>query len=181
MHGDGVHDPGHDLRVGTHVRRRDVLFRTDEDRYLGGVAAGKVLELVWRQLAGVAGDSPLGSAVRQPDCRALPRHQHGQRLHEVEVDGGVVADAALSRTSADVVLDAPAGEHMDRPVVHPDREMDRKLTFDVAQAESRVIGEPDHVSCGIKPPLGGLEGGGAGFDRHFGTSDTTPCPAGGWT
>src|SRR5258708_22985951 len=61
MHGDGVHDPGHDLRVGTHVRRRDVLFRTDEDRYLGGVAAGYVGQAAFREPAGGGRGRPPGS------------------------------------------------------------------------------------------------------------------------
>jgi hypothetical protein len=183
VHRDRVHDPGHHLRVRPHVGSGDVLLGPDEDRYLGRVATGQVLELVQRQLARVARDRALGSAVRKPDRRALPRHQHRQRLDQVEVDRGVITDAALGRAAADVVLYAPAREHVHGPVVHANREVDGQLALDVTQAAASVVGESDDISRGIEPPLCGLEGGGAGFDRHFGTSDTTPgrtmgpCPA----
>jgi len=40
-HAVGVHDPGHRLGVGAHVRGGDVAVRADEQRYLAGVAAGQ--------------------------------------------------------------------------------------------------------------------------------------------
>ena len=29
MHGKGIHDPGHGLLAGIHIRRRDILFRAE--------------------------------------------------------------------------------------------------------------------------------------------------------
>ena len=131
-----------------------------------------MLQLVLRQLARIDGHSALGAAVGDPHRGALPGHQHGQRLDQVEVDVGVVADAAFGRTAADVVLDTPAGEDVDRAVVHADREMDGQLSFDLSQAASRVVGKADDVRRGVKPALCGLEGGSASFDRHVATSDS---------
>jgi len=168
MHRYRVHDPGHHLGVGAHVRCRNVFFRAEEDGDLGRVSAREVLELALRKLHGVACDGSLRTAVGQADRRAFPGHQHGQGLDEVEGDVGVVADPTFSRSAADVVLDAPACEHVDRAVVHVDGEVDRELPFDVAQASARVIGEADHISRRVKAVLGGLEGRGAGgFDRHL--------------
>ena len=45
----------------------------------------------------------------------------------------MVADAALGRTAAEVVLDPIAGEHLDRTVVHLDREVDGELTARLAK------------------------------------------------
>ena len=46
VHGDGVHDPGHDLWIGAHVWRRDVLLGADQDRDLGRIPPRQVLQLV---------------------------------------------------------------------------------------------------------------------------------------
>ena len=132
MHRYRVHDPGHHLRVGAHIRCWDVLFRAEKDGDLGRVPAREVLELALRKLRRVACDGSLGTAVGQADRRALPRHQHRQGLDEVESDVGVVTDPTLGRPAADVVLHAPASEDVDRAVVHVDREVDRELALDVA-------------------------------------------------
>ena len=54
----------------------------------------------------------------------------------------MVADAALGRAAAEVVLDAVAGEDLDAAVVHLDREVDgqlaARLTQDLAQAGVEV-------------------------------------------
>src|SRR5207247_2081169 len=55
VHGDRVHDPGHDLGVRAHVGRGDVLLRADQDRDLGCVPARQVLELVLRKPVRVDG------------------------------------------------------------------------------------------------------------------------------
>src|SRR5205807_513571 len=82
----------------------------------------------------------------------------------------VIANATLGRTPADVVLDPPACENVDRAVVLPYGKVDGQLTLDVAQASASIVGEADHVGRRIKTPLGGLEGGDARFDRHLGIS-----------
>ena len=84
----------------------------------------------------------------------------------------MVADAAFGGAAADVVLHAPAREHVDRAVVHADRKVHRQLAFDLAEAFARVVGEADHIRRGVETPLSGLECGGADFDRHVATSDS---------
>ena len=129
-----------DLGAGPHVRRGDVLLGADQDRDLGRVAPRQVLELVLAHLVRVDGHRAFRAAVWDADRCALPGHEHGQRLHQVESDVGVVADPALGRTAADVVLNAPAGEDVDGTVVQADRKVDRQLALDLAQASPRVIG-----------------------------------------
>jgi hypothetical protein len=51
----------------------------DHQDDLGGVAAREVLALAQRERARVAAHAALGAAVGQPDQRALPAHQHGER------------------------------------------------------------------------------------------------------
>ena len=114
VHRVGVHHPGHDLGVGVDVRRRDVLLGTDQDLDLGGEAAGQALELLLAELLGIDDHAALAAAVRDADDRALPGHPHREGLDLVERDVLVVADAALGRAAAEVVLDAIAGEDLDR-------------------------------------------------------------------
>ncbi len=44
VHGVRVHDPGHGLLAGAHVRRRDVALRTQPIGQFRGVAASEPLE-----------------------------------------------------------------------------------------------------------------------------------------
>ena len=52
----------------------------------------------------------------------------------------MVADAALGRSAAEVVLDAVAGEDLDAAVIHLHREVDDELAARLAQdlAQSRI-------------------------------------------
>ena len=107
-------------------------------------AAVRRLELLERELLGVDDDAALAAAVGDADDRALPGHPHREGLDLVERDVLVVADAALGRAAAEVVLDAVAGEHLDGAVVHLDREVDRELAARLTQdpAQARVEVEP---------------------------------------
>src|SRR6185369_11207270 len=84
----------------------------------------------------------LAAAVGDADDRALPGHPHREGLDLVEGDVLVVADPALGRPATQVVLDAIAGEDLDRPVVHLHGEVDRQLAArlaeDAAQAGVKV-------------------------------------------
>ena len=84
-----------------------------EDLDLGEVAPGQALELLLAELLGVDDDAALAAAVRDADDGALPGHPHREGLDLVEGDVLVVADAALGRAAAQVVLDAVAGEDLD--------------------------------------------------------------------
>ncbi len=59
VHRIGVHEPGHDLLVGAHVRRHDVDARADERDHLLHVAARQVLEFPRRQRARIDRDAAL--------------------------------------------------------------------------------------------------------------------------
>ena len=68
----------------------------------------------------------------------------------------MVADAALGGATAEVVLDAIAGEYLDAPVIHVDREVDGQLATWLAQnaAQARVEVEP--LGGEVELPLGDL-------------------------
>ena len=85
----------------------------DEDLDLGEEPAGEVLQLLQRELLGVDDHAALAAAVGDAHDRALPGHPHREGLDLVEADVLVVADAALGRPAAQVVLDAVAGEDLD--------------------------------------------------------------------
>ena len=64
VHRVRVEQPGHDLLVGVHVRRRDVLVGPEHVDQVGRVAARQPLDLAGRHRAGVARDAALGAAER---------------------------------------------------------------------------------------------------------------------
>ena len=80
----------------------------------------------------------------------MPTTAHFQVIHIASAltssrrDVLVVADAALGRAAAEVVLDAVAGEDLDAAVVHLDREVDGQLAARLAQdlAQAGVEVEP---------------------------------------
>jgi len=165
MHRDRVHDPGHDLLVGAHVRRGNVLGRADDDADLGGVAAGQALQLVAGERPWVDEDAALGAAVRQVYDGGLPGHPHRQRPHFVERDVEAVADAALGRATREVVLDAVPVEDPERPVVHVDGKVDGQLALAVSEhlPEPEVEAEP--LGRGVELGERCCQDAGFGFGR----------------
>jgi hypothetical protein len=117
----------------------NVLLGADEDADLGREAAGQALDFAQAELLGVDDDAALAAAERDADDGAFPGHPHRQSLDLVEGHVLVVADAALGRAAAEVVLDSVAREDLDGAVVHLHGEMDGQLAFGLAQdlAQSR--------------------------------------------
>ena len=70
----------------------------------------------------------------------------------------MVADAALGRAAAQVVLDAVAGEDLDRAVVHVDREVDGELAARLAQDEAHARVEVEAVGGEVELSLGDFPG-----------------------
>ena len=85
-----------------------------------------------------------------PPPYGMPTTAHFQVIHIASAltssrrDVLVVADAALGRTAAEVVLDAIAGEDLDAAVVHLHREVDDELAPRLAEdlAQSGIEVEP---------------------------------------
>ncbi len=121
LHRVRVHHPRHRLLVRRHVRRRNVLLRPDEAHQLGREAARDARQLVLGELARIAADAALRAAVRQPQQRAFPGHPHGKGSALAQVDGVVVADAALRRAEHRGMPDPVRRERAVRAVVHLDR------------------------------------------------------------
>ncbi len=113
VHRIRIHDPGHGLLVGVHVRRWNILLRPDEIDNLRRVAACHPLQLALAHLLGVADHSAFGPAKRNIDHRALPGHPTGQRPHFIQRYVRRVAYAALAGAAGNRVLHPEAGEHLD--------------------------------------------------------------------
>ena len=126
-----------------------------------------MLQLVGGERAGIHVDAAFGAAVGQAHDAALPRHEHGQGAHGVQVQPGLVAQAALGGAAADVVMHAIASEDADPSVVQLDREVHHELALDLPQKEPLVFAETDHVGRGVEAPLGRRECRlRTDFDRH---------------
>ena len=140
MHRVRVHDPGHRLGIGVDVRRGDVALGADEHLDLGRVATSQVLQLAAAELLGVDDNATLATAEGNAGDGALPGHPHRERLDLVDADVLVVADAALGRPTAEVVLNAETGEYTHASVIHLDREVDVQLAPGLTQylAQARI-------------------------------------------
>ncbi|MPM51554.1 hypothetical protein SDC9_98303 [bioreactor metagenome] len=120
VHGVGVHHPGHDLAVGVHVRRGDVLGGADHHADLAGVATRQAFQLRHGELARVHADTALGAAVGHVDRRVLHRHPGRQGHHFRQRHVLVEAHAALAGAATQVVLHAVALEVGDGAVIELD-------------------------------------------------------------
>ncbi len=141
LHRVRVHHPGHRLLVRRHVRRGNVLLRSDHGQEIGREAARQPLDLGERHGARLAADPALGSSVGEAKQGALPGHPHRERGALAERDLEVVADPALRRAEDARVLDAVAGEDDPVPLVHPNRDADDDRALRVAQALRDVVGD----------------------------------------
>ena len=70
----------------------------------------------------------------------------------------MVADPALGRAATEVVLDSVAGEDLDRPVIHVDREVDGELATRLAQDEAHPGIEIEAFGRQIELALGHFPG-----------------------
>ena len=138
-HAVGIHDPGHGLRVGINIGRRNVLLRPDQRQNGAGIAAGHALQFTLRHVLGIAGDSALAAAEGNVHHGAFPCHPRGQRLHFVQGDLGVIADAAFGRPARRAVLHAIAFKAANVPVVHAHRHAYREYAFRILDHHPDVV------------------------------------------
>src|SRR5690606_2907072 len=120
-------DPGHDLRIGPHVGRGDVLVGADEVVDLLDEPPSEPFELLLRQLAGIAIDSALAAAEGDIDNRGFPGHEAGERPRLVLVDVWVIAQATLIRPTRVVMLNPITDEIPELARVELNRDLDPQL------------------------------------------------------
>ena len=128
-HRDRVHDPAHDLGVGIDVGCGDVTVGPDHRSDGEGVAPRESLELAARESGRVHAHAALRATVRNVHDGALDRHVRRERGDLVGVDALVEPDAALARAARSVVLDSPAGVHLDVARVHAHGHRDLEDSF----------------------------------------------------
>src|SRR6185295_18607952 len=156
-HGEGVHDPRHDLRVGVDVGRGNVLLRPDDDGDLVRVAPGHALQLVEREHLGIHLDPALGAVVGQVDYRAFPGHPGGERLHLVEGHLGMEADASLGGPARYVVLHAVALDDLPGAVVHLERDRNDQGAPGDPELQADPVLQLERFGRDVELPLGDLE------------------------
>ena len=107
-------------------------------------------------------DSFFGSTITPPfappygmlTTAHFQRHPHREGADLVDRHVLVVADAPLARPATDVVLDAVAGEHLNVPVIHGDREVDGQLALRDAEHASHAVVEIEPIGREIELLLG---------------------------
>lgn len=78
IHGIGVHEPGHDLRVRAHIGGHYVGMRTDQRDHLLHVAPRERLEFARRQGVRINRNASLGSPIGKSRQRTFPAHPDRQ-------------------------------------------------------------------------------------------------------
>src|SRR6266404_5926176 len=125
-HAVGVHDPGHYLRVGVNIRRRDVFIRRDQWRDFVSITSGKPLEFVTGKLARIANNAALCAAEWDIDDGTFPRHPHRQGLEFIESNVRVITNTPLARPASAAMLHAETFKHADRTIIHFHRKRQRQ-------------------------------------------------------
>ena len=118
VHRVGVHDPGHGLLIGIHIRRRHIALRADVIQDFRRVAPGNALQFPHRELGGITDNTAFGSSKGDIDDRALPGHFGGQASNFVQRHIRRVAKATLARPPSDTVLHAVAVKNSELSIVH---------------------------------------------------------------
>ena len=122
-HAVRVEQPRHHLRIGSRIRRGNILVRPDDRHDLAGVSSRQPLFLAHRQLSRIADHAALGAAEGDVGDRALPCHPRGQCPHFVHGYVGMIADAAFAWSTHLAVQHPMADERPHRTVVHLMTEM----------------------------------------------------------
>src|SRR5579859_527762 len=140
VHGIGIHDPGHHLRVGVDIRRGNIAVRANDDRNFGSIAAGEPFKFRRTHALGVADDAALRAAIGDADDRAFPGHPHRQRLDLVECDLRAIANATFGRTTIDVMLYTIACKGLDATIIQAYRKIHCQFALGFAQYLAHIFG-----------------------------------------
>ena len=164
MHGIGVHEPGHDLRIGPHVGPHDVGARANERDHFLHVAAGKCFQFTAGQFVRVDGHPAFRSAVGQADQGTFPTHPNGEGRRFAERKIRRETRAAFGRSDAQVMLDAVALVNLDPAVIvldgqrHGDRALGLDQALTVLLRDFEVIGQHLELLHGhAEDRIGGVE------------------------
>src|SRR5437764_14143671 len=64
VHRVGIHHPGHNLRIGVHIRSRNITIRSDEDRNFGRITTAEPFEFATGERMWIADDTALCTTKR---------------------------------------------------------------------------------------------------------------------
>src|SRR5436190_16839352 len=118
VHRVGVHDPGHRLLVGVHVRSRDVFFRSDKIEQLCRVPTSHSLKFAHGHLLRVTNDPALGATERHIHNSALPGHPCRQGSHFIKIHVRRISNPTFCRTSCEIVLYSKSLKYLNATRVH---------------------------------------------------------------
>ena len=157
VHRVRVHHPRHHALVRVHVGRGHVGVRAERVDDTGGVATREALELPDAHFVRIADHAAFRTAERQIHDGAFPAHPRRERLHFLERDLHVEADAALRGTTHRVVQHAKARVHLELAIVHHHRYGHDDLLLGVAQDLVEAGLEIEELSGPIEPAHHRLE------------------------
>ena len=140
LHGNGIHDPRHNLAIGTNVWCWDIRSFTQNDANFGRISSGELLNFAQTQLFSIDFNRALSSTIRNINNGALPRHPHRKRCSFMNVNINVIPNPTLRWSSRRVVLDSITLEAHNLTIVHNNWEIDHQLAHRMRQhlMQSRI-------------------------------------------
>ena len=102
----GIHNPGHDPFVRSHIGSRNILIRADNRTDFCGKAPRQPLQFMAGQPGRINANSPLCSSKREMHERAFPAHPHGQCRNFTQADILVITNPPFRRPHRQNMLDS---------------------------------------------------------------------------
>ena len=146
QHAVGIHDPTHHSRVGSYVRRRDVLLRSDQWSDGSCISSCDRADFVFGKLGRIAYNTALTAAVRDIYNGTFESHPGGKRTDFVRAYVWMETDSAFCRSAGSGMLDSVALEYVGRSVVHPNRNGDFEFSFRILNGFDIAVAVAKNIS-----------------------------------
>ena len=131
--------PAHDRGVRIHIGCRDVAIGTDDVIDRANISARKTLQFEPGETLWIDLYAALRSAEGQIHNRAFDSHPETKRSHFLSSHLRVKSNPALRWTASIVILNSPAFEGPQRPVIHAYRNVHMDGQFRLCQSFACII------------------------------------------
>ena len=122
-----VHNPGHFAWSCTHVRSRDILFRTKNIDHSPGIGSREALQFTGGHGTRVAFNAPFAAAKRNIRNRTFPSHPSRKGLDLIQIDIQGITYPTFGRAEVDVMNHPNSLKNLNAAVVHRNGEIHNDL------------------------------------------------------
>ena len=139
-----VHEPGHHLAIGPHIRCGNIGIGSHHIVDLIHKLTSQSLELPLAQAAGVDGNPPFGPPVGKIHHGGFPGHQLSQRLHFFIIHFGVISQSPFHGATGTVMLNTVTDKGPNLAIIQPDGQL-KLLSVRIRQNSTRADSLSTHL------------------------------------